>query len=421
MRRDDLNLEEFPDSPYAASLLDAADRALHFPPELEAEFRAFQLENTRSTVRSWLLVTLCILVVEAIRRLAGLAYPSSAPSTLTLWCLLIPFCAAATLVTWTERYTAWYRPVARVVFPVIVMVFSLDVAGMLAQGYVIGVAGVAVAVLGGYLLVGALFMEGAALSAVAIVGLVTGGLMTSGPTAGYWVWAGLSGCLAIVGAIASYTFETTSRRHFLESGLLREMAWRDGLTGLKNRRAFDEHLGSVWIQGIRDRHTVGLLLVDIDHFKAYNDACGHQQGDACLRRIGNVLEGFARRPLDMVARYGGEELVVVLYQMTSERTQDIAEDLRRAVERLRIGHPQSPTSPFVTVSVGAACVRPIADRSPEGLIQLADEALYAAKHDTRNCVRFQQAEYATLSTGNFRRPRDRMEGSEAVARGRAAR
>jgi diguanylate cyclase (GGDEF)-like protein len=149
---------------------------------------------------------------------------------------------------------------------------------------------------------------------------------------------------------------------------------------------------------------VGLLLVDIDHFKAYNDACGHQKGDECLRRIAEVIAGYARRPLDLVARYGGEELVVVLYHTGSERTQELAEDLRRSVERMRIEHPQSPTSAFVTVSVGAACVRAATDRSPEGLIQLADEALYTAKHATRNCVRFQQAEYATLSTGNFRKP-----------------
>jgi diguanylate cyclase (GGDEF)-like protein len=176
----------------------------------------------------------------------------------------------------------------------------------------------------------------------------------------------------------------------------------------------------VWSQGVRERHPLGLLLVDIDHFKAYNDACGHQQGDECLRRVGAVLEGFARRPLDMVARYGGEELVVVLYQAGAERVLEIAEDLRRSVERLRIEHPNSPASPFVTVSVGAACVRPSAERSPEGLVQLADEALYAAKHGTRNCVRFQQAEYATLSTGNFRQPR--LDASlRSPAPGRAAR
>lgn len=186
---------------------------------------------------------------------------------------------------------------------------------------------------------------------------------------------------------------------------LRQAATLDGLTGAVNRRGFDDHLAREWLRAQRAGRPLGLLLIDIDHFKTYNDACGHQSGDECLRRVAASVHTFARRPLDIAARYGGEELAVVLYGATSERTMEAAEQLRSAIERLRIDHPESPTSPFVTATIGAACVRPSGERSPAGLVQLADEALYAAKQNARNTVRFMLNEYETLSTGRFRRLR----------------
>lgn len=405
-----LNLDELPDSPYAAELQDPERRALRFSGNLESEYRAFQLETSRGVVRTWIVLVFIVMCLAGTRRLFGEGAPDGPTTSGLYWFLLLPTWSLLTAITTTSSFTHWYRPAARVVIPFVTFLLSEEASKLLAQGHLEGAAGVAISVLASYLLIGALFFEALLVSAVALIGFVAGALLVDGPIPGFWAWTGLIAALAGVGALANYGLEKIARNQFLESGLLREMVWRDGLTGLRNRRAFDEHLDSVWAQATRESHTVGLLLIDIDHFKAYNDACGHQQGDACLQRVAAVIKGFARRPLDMVARYGGEEIVVVLYQMATERTLELAEDLRRAVERLRIAHPQSPTAPVVTVSVGAASVRPVEGRSPEGLVQLADEALYSAKHATRNCVRFQQSEYATLATGSFRRPEIRVSG-----------
>jgi diguanylate cyclase (GGDEF)-like protein len=180
--------------------------------------------------------------------------------------------------------------------------------------------------------------------------------------------------------------ERYNRRYFLERGVLGELADRDGLTTLHNRRAFDKHLVRVWQQGLRDRSAVAILLIDLDHFKGYNDRHGHQSGDACLRHVAQIVQGFARRPLDMAARYGGEELAIVLYQVTPEHAAALAEQLRLAVASNVIQHRDSASMGRVTVSVGVAWIGTTIDCSPEDSVELADRALYAAKQAGRNCI-----------------------------------
>jgi diguanylate cyclase (GGDEF)-like protein len=197
--------------------------------------------------------------------------------------------------------------------------------------------------------------------------------------------------------------ERQLRTSFLERGLMGEMVARDGLTGLKNRGAFDDHFPRLWQQGLRDRRSIALLLIDVDHFKAYNDRYGHQAGDHALRRVAQVVQGFARRPLDMAARYGGEEFVVALFDLSVEYVRDIAEQLRKSIQSLDIAHEDSPTAPCVTASIGVSVVRPKVGRSPEGAVQLADESLYSAKRSGRNCVMLVDCDYELFATGSFRR------------------
>ncbi|HYM33834.1 MAG TPA: diguanylate cyclase, partial [Steroidobacteraceae bacterium] len=177
---------------------------------------------------------------------------------------------------------------------------------------------------------------------------------------------------------------------------------RDGLTGIYNRRMFDEHLDKVWQQAGRDRVPVALLLVDIDHFKNYNDYYGHQAGDECLKHVAKALAYCARRPLDFTARYGGEEFAIVLYNARRDYVEEVARRIRATMERLALKHPVSPISEHLTVSVGAACVVPLPERSQFGFIQLADEALYDAKGGGRNRCVVMDKEYDELSTGSFR-------------------
>jgi diguanylate cyclase (GGDEF)-like protein len=202
-----------------------------------------------------------------------------------------------------------------------------------------------------------------------------------------------------------YAHEKTSRNRFLEACLLRELVARDGLTGIQNRRMFDQHIERVWQQGIRDKQRVAVLLVDIDCFKDYNDRYGHQAGDECLRAVAVSLSQCARRPLDFVARYGGEEFAVVLYEASREYVSEVLTRIQRSIAELNIPHDASRVASRLTVSIGAAFVLPTGNRTLEGLIQLADEALYSSKEQGRNRVIVMEAEYHTMTTGRFEKHR----------------
>jgi diguanylate cyclase (GGDEF)-like protein len=193
--------------------------------------------------------------------------------------------------------------------------------------------------------------------------------------------------------------------------VLSESANRDSFIGIHNRRMFDEHMQRLWQQATRERVPLALLLVDLDHFKAFNDRRGHQAGDACLAKVASVLPVAARRPFDLAARYGGEEFAVLLYDVHRERVEEICRQLHASLQKAALEHPASPVSEHVTFSIGVACVEPNVGRHPEGFIQLADEALYAAKERGRNRTVIMDREYETLTTGAFRIPRTRGEAA----------
>ncbi|HUF87300.1 MAG TPA: diguanylate cyclase [Thermohalobaculum sp.] len=161
----------------------------------------------------------------------------------------------------------------------------------------------------------------------------------------------------------------------------------DGLTGLANRRRFDEFLADQWGQARRRGRQISLVMLDIDHFKRFNDGYGHLEGDDCLRRVGAALKPLARRPGDLAARYGGEEFAIVLGDTDLDAAAGIAESARGAIEALAIAHRESPAG-RVTASVGVATFRHAlrSGRSPDELTTVADACLYRAKHDGRNRV-----------------------------------
>jgi diguanylate cyclase (GGDEF)-like protein len=214
----------------------------------------------------------------------------------------------------------------------------------------------------------------------------------------------------LFGASVVFMHEKTSRMRFLEACLLREMVARDGLTGIQNRRMFDQHIQRAWQQAVREEERVAVLLADIDCFKDYNDRYGHQAGDECLRAVAVSLSQCARRPLDFVARYGGEEFAVVLYEASREYVAEVLTRIQRSIAELNIPHEASRVASRLTLSIGAAYILPSSTRTPEGLIQLADEALYSAKEQGRNRVVVMEAEYNTLRTGRF----EKRHGQRAV-------
>jgi diguanylate cyclase (GGDEF)-like protein len=167
---------------------------------------------------------------------------------------------------------------------------------------------------------------------------------------------------------------------------LRRMATTDMLTDLANRRYFEEFLTECWARAHEQHRVLSLIILDIDYFKPYNDRYGHQAGDQCLIKVGQVLRTCIRRPGDLVARWGGEEFVVVLMDADVDAAAAAAERIRLAVAALELPHEGSACASHVTISGGRATVRPATGDSSQNLINLADEALYRAKAAGRNRV-----------------------------------
>jgi diguanylate cyclase (GGDEF)-like protein/PAS domain S-box-containing protein len=184
----------------------------------------------------------------------------------------------------------------------------------------------------------------------------------------------------LVGVVQSLRDMTREKRTHAE---LERLVTRDGLTGLVNRRHFDHLLHKEWARLRREQGTLSLVMVDVDHFKAYNDLYGHVAGDLCLQRAASVFTDSVLRPSDVVARYGGEEFALVLPDTDMAGAETVAQRIQQGMQELNIAH-QEGEGGRVTVSMGLATVNPSAGATPAQLLVMADDALYRAKHAGRN-------------------------------------
>jgi diguanylate cyclase (GGDEF)-like protein len=378
-----LRLEDMLANPYSDQL-NQGFRRLSFAAELEAEYRRHQLDHTFALRRIALLVCVLILLVQGALDFRFIAPP-------VLWwvigvraAVLVLLLACVALVL-QRRHSRLLSPLTLIC--VLGMGIGSAVVVVLAQWVYPGYPseGLLLICLGSYFLAGMRLPEAIGVS-LSILFVYAGLELTIGTQTNL-----LSQLLYLllgnlIGAAGCYQLEYKSREQFLIRRLLRQLADRDSLTGLHNRRSFHRHLDTLWRQSQREGQPVAMLLGDIDHFKRYNDCYGHQAGDETLQRVAFLFEDAARRPLDMAVRLGGEEFALLLYGSNAEDARERAEMLCARLRNLAIEHAAS-ASGVVTLSVGGiSIVSCDILRSIDELYVRADQALYRAKASGRDCV-----------------------------------
>lgn len=168
--------------------------------------------------------------------------------------------------------------------------------------------------------------------------------------------------------------------------VLQRQATLDGLTGIPNRRRFDEFLEYEWERSLRFQHPLSVILIDIDFFKLYNDHFGHAQGDACLKQVAKTIMETMPRTVDLASRYGGEEFSCILPETNADGTLTVARRILENCRNLKLPHPRSKATDHVTVSLGTATTTPTKDLRKLDIVEMADKALYTAKKSGRNQI-----------------------------------
>ncbi len=392
------SLEGLQDSPYAAELRKGRPTA-RFAPAIEADYLRVFLAENRPLVRLASTLAVLFIVLRVLEAVIGGLVPGFSP--IDFFGVVAGSLTLAWLA-WSRGYERYYLPWAQILIPLRNALVALQCVRVAAEGQL------DVLMVLPLLLVGPFYFMGLRYRTALAVVLVTGAAMIAAavlyqPPLPIALRGGAFALLAtITFAAAAREIEKRSRRAFLESRLVTELAQHDVLTWTKNRRVFDEYLPRLWRQAAEDRRSLAILLIDVDHFKPYNDRYGHQAGDAALRKVAHTLQACVRRPLDLVARYGGEEFTVLFYDTDGARVASAAEHIRKSIEALAIEHRGSRSGAVLTVSIGVAVVAPEISRAPGGALQLADEALYRAKSQGRNRVEIMdEAEYELLVTGVF--------------------
>ena len=401
--------EDLPDSPHARQLR-MGFFWLTFGGALEAEFRRSNFDDHLLHIR----VNLCLAVLISIAFCAMDSVVlgpelNRVPSTIHML-IILPVLLIGLAASFSPQRQRIYAPLAIVAATILgLSVAAIQVIATLG-GISVLFPCLMLTIVFIYFMGGLIFYHALAANVVVMLMYVAVGtaLMLPEREFSYDALAILAANLFCASVV--YMHEKTSRLRFLEACILREMVARDGLTGIQNRRMFDQHIQRVWQQGVRNQQRVAVLLADIDCFKDYNDRYGHQAGDECLRAVAVSLSQCARRPLDFVARYGGEEFAVVLYEASREYVAEVLTRIQRSIAELNIPHEASRVASRLTVSIGAAFVLPMENRTLEGLIQLADEALYSAKEQGRNRVIVMEAEYHNMRTGRFEKHRGQAAG-----------
>ena len=363
---------------------------LRFAPQTEAEFQAYFVQRSLTRARWATAIYLALVAVVTAINMRGTMTPLADSVLQPIYllrlgvaCPALVVILAATVIPELHRHYQWIASTAVIVTGMAVMFISgLAAAAGMPQFQM----GDVLVIVYATLFLGLLFRAVMVVAAALLLGFVGIGWYLGVSNEHLIFASSVIFATTLMSALSALRMERLLRANFIENRLLNDIAERDGLSGLYNRRMFDNLTNRLWLQAQRNQEPLQIILVDIDHFKAYNDLYGHQAGDNCIRRVAAIIGRAAKRPFDFCARYGGEEFALVLYGPSGTDATALPEQIRRETMAMNIPHTHSDAGGILTVSIGSATAEPDTKRSLAGLIQTADEALYRAKQLGRNRV-----------------------------------
>ncbi|MDO8698467.1 MAG: diguanylate cyclase [Pseudomonas sp.] len=358
---------------------------LRFTPQLEVEFRRYHVEAYLLRMRGAVLVSCVMWLLFSLLDYASMPGEFRLQS-LALRMLLFPLL----LGTWWATFRPQWRDRLQLLAGICALTAGLSIAGVIwiarVHGFALPYEGIILMTVFFYFLIGLRFRTAVVCGWLTFCAYLAVELYT-GLAAKVLVYnAFFLGTANLIGSFGCYFLEHSARETFIAQGLLEDIAERDFLTGLLNRRAFSEQASRSWRQAVRAQQPVAVLMLDVDFFKAYNDHYGHAAGDLALQAVARALGAHAQRPLDVLARYGGEEFVGLWVDVSQEAILTLAEGIRADVQALALSHQHSAVADVVTLSIGIAYLLAPQPGALEEAQRLADGALYQAKEQGRNRV-----------------------------------
>ncbi|TMV49431.1 GGDEF domain-containing protein [Paenibacillus mesophilus] len=372
---------------------------LHLDPDLEEEFEHYYVSKHLSILRFGLIVSLGLFA------LLGIDDIWAAPlSKHEIWGIRYGIMMPFFLISYGLTYTRVFRRHLQSIMCVVQLFSGCGSIGIMAvlkpeePANYFYFAGLMLILFGNFTLFGLRWIQATTVSVVLAAGYAVTVLFVQQPfqdgieetaylayiNSNLYLLSTFLGSAVVGYVMERYKIVEFAQRKELErkNEVMERLSYQDGLTGVSNRRAFDARIAEEWNWALRNARCVSLIMIDIDHFKLYNDTYGHQQGDECLRAVAGALRNSLKRSKDFIARYGGEEFAVILPETDEEGVQKLSEYLHQAVNDLRLGHESSRFG-IVTISAGAATAWP-EDGDYREMIEAADRALYESKSNGRN-------------------------------------
>lgn len=373
------------DSPYLRQMREGFGQ-LRFEPELEAGFARYHAEMFLVRLR-WVLLSALVLFVSY-----GLVDSFSLPESVRWKIVAVRVFVIGPMLAlaWLATYRKHLQPHVQQIGAVCALICGLGMNLILWIAHSHGVdmpyEGLILVTMFFYCVAGLRFTAAVSSGVVTFIAYLLVEAATGKDSDGFLQHLFYLGAANVLGAFGCYFIEYSSRQHFIVRNLMQELAEKDSLTGLHNRRAFNGRAEASWRQAVRERRPVALAMMDVDYFKRYNDHYGHGEGDEALRAVARAVGQQARRPLDATGRYGGEEFVGLWYGVAQDEALMLLERLRSEVENIAIPHARSEVAQVVTISVGMIWLVPQKHQSLDEVLRKADEALYQAKAQGRNRV-----------------------------------